>query len=737
MAKDFFWLHQIDKEDTDLVGSEAAALGELFKIGVNTPDGFVLGPSAFQNFLSQSTLGKKFTQLLDQLDQKKLEQVEEAAEIIKKAIRSASLNSSLEGELEAGFDRIMKHTSSLQVLGSSENHNLTFSKTPIFVSEKNLLVAALKEIWASFFTRESLIKLKEGNLTVKDLLFSVIFQELIVADVSGIVLTKEKGRNALTIKAIWGLPSSVKSSEAFFDVYSIEKSDLKIKEKKVAAQELQTVKVRSTTKEIPIPELFRSVQKLSDDKIEKLAALAKKIENHFLFPQEIEWAFVDDSLFILQSRPLEEAEKIEFQIEPGGFRMPVLTQAKSIQEGIATGPLKIVSSAKQARKVKAGDILAISSFSKNYLSLLKKSAAVIVSKTPEPSFQNIIRDLGKPTVLSSAKTKFTEGEVVTVNGRSGKIFKGGPRTQEMSLPLSEKPSAKEIRTVTKVFASFSEPSLASEIAVKADGAGLIKGENLIIELGVHPRKVIKSKKQKSFSQSLAKNIAAFTEAFTDKIVVYRISNLLSTDYALLDGGKEYESKESNPLMGFHGTSRLLAEPETLELELEAVKIVRNQMGGKNLWISLPFVRTVEELIEAKKLIASYGLHRSNSFRVLFNLDLPTNLLQFESFLETGIDGVNIELKNLVENSFYSDPNNSRLASNNKTENSVLKYLEDPIRQTRRKGLFVNCVIGRVNNEIVETLVSFGSSSISVPPDDIERTKELISSAEHKLVTKSN
>jgi len=204
----------------------------------------------------------------------------------------------------------------------------------------------------------------------------------------------------------------------------------------------------------------------------------------------------------------------------------------------------------------------------------------------------------------------------------------------------------------------------------------------------------------------------------------------------LSGGEKYETEEENPLLGFRGASRYIADSQVFTLELEAIKNVRNKKGWRNLWLSIPFVRTPDELIEVKKIIAAHGLSRGPSFKIWLMVETPANVINLEKFIEAGIDGVSLGTNDLTMLMLGIDRDNAKLNNLfNETDPAILWAIKKTIK-TCQQHQITSSICGQMVSdqpEIIPKLVEWGINSISVNPDTIETTKMAVIQAEKKII----
>jgi pyruvate,water dikinase len=287
--------------------------------------------------------------------------------------------------------------------------------------------------------------------------------------------------------------------------------------------------------------------------------------------------------------------------------------------------------------------------------------------------------------------------------------------------------------------NLAEPELASTQSKRgADGVGLLRAEFMMTGIGTHPKKMIRDGKKKEFIELLAANLEKFCESFNPRPIVYRASDFKTNEYRNLVGGKEYEPVEPNPMLGYRGAFRYIHDPEVFDLELEAIKIVRNKKGFKNLWLMLPFVRTPKELMEVKKIISASGLYRSSTFKLWMMVEIPSNVILLDEFIAQGIDGISIGTNDLTMLILGTDRDNSEVAREFDERNpAVLWALEKVIKTAGKNGITASiCGQAASYPEILDVAIKAGVTSVSVSPDQVGPTRKLIAQKEEQIFSKT-
>jgi len=408
--------------------------------------------------------------------------------------------------------------------------------------------------------------------------------------------------------------------------------------------------------------------------------------------------------------------------------------------GIASGPVNIIYSPQEIDKIKNGEILVAPQTNPDYVPAMKKAAAIITERGGRTSHAAIVsRELGIPAVVgvNQATKKLKQQMIVTVNGATGEIFQGIIKFSQYS--QKRHMTKRSLNTLTKLYVNIAEPKQAKKIAqLPIDGIGLLRAEFMIAEIGVHPKEFIHQKKEKIFVNKLVDNLIKFVKPFSPRPVIYRATDFKTNEYRHLVGGKKYEPNEENPMLGFRGASRYVANPDVFKLELEAILKIW-QIGYRNLHLMIPFVRAPWEMIRIKEIIMNVGLLNFPDFKLWMMVEVPAAALDLEPFLKVGIDGISIGTNDLTMMILGVDRDNNEVSHIYDERTPVVVNILKNVVATCKKNQ-VNCSIcGQAPSdypEIVEILVKEGITSISVNPDAIERTRELVYEIEKKIYRKN-
>lgn len=750
------WFSEIDKDDVALVGGKGANLGEMTQAGFPVPSGFVVTAQAYYAFLKENNLATKIKNLINSVNVEKPESLNQVSKHIKKTILDSTIPEYLVKEI---FDAYRSLSGTLTdtlvaVRSSATAEDLPTASfagqqdTYLNVKGEATLLQKIKEAWASLFNERAIFYREEQKFNHFKIGIAIPVQKMVQSEKSGVMFTIDpvtNDKSKIVIEAILGLGELIVQGTITPDHYEVSKKDLHITIKMPALQKIMLAKVGIENKEVKVQETEGKKQKITDNQIIDLALLAKKLEKHYFFPQDVEWAIEEKNIFLVQTRPITTTGNVQKINKPTPkeekiMLANILVKGSPASPGIATGPARVIKSAKEIGKVLPGEILVAPQTNPDFVPAMKKAVAIVTDAGGRTSHAAIVsRELGIPAVVGAegATKKIQTGVIITVDGTKGEIYKGGHvKHPEFARTLVTNISRSIITTKTKVYTNLGQSDFADKVAQKqVDGVGLLRAEFMIAGIGFHPKKLIHDGKKKVFVEKMAEGLLQFCKAFYPRPVVYRTSDFKTNEYRELVGGRDYEPKESNPMLGYRGVFRYINDPDVFNLELEAIKLVREKKNMNNLWLMLPFVRTVSELITVRKIITKAGLHRSNTFKLWMMVEIPSNVILLEKFINAGIDGVSIGSNDLTMLILGTDRDNSEVAREFDERNDAVLWAFEKVITTAKKHGVTSSMCGQAPSmypDLVDKLVKWGITSVSVSPDAIETVRESIAVAEKKI-----
>ena len=732
----------IRKDMVSEFGGKGANLGEMASAGFPIPPGFVINAKAYFDFLEHNKLKPTIEHILKSVDYNNPLSLQEASEKIEELIMAGIIPEPIKDEIIKAYSQLGIVYVAVRSSATAEDlPKASFAgqqKTFLNVFGEGDLLQAVKACWASLFEARAIFYRHEQGFDHMKTGIAVVVQKMVNSEVSGVAFTVDpvSGEEKVIIEAIYGLGEGIVSGQITPDKYEVDRKTWRIINKRIEPQTWGYFRKDGKTVKDSIPEELTDRQKLPDEKIIELAKLCVKIEEHFKKPQDIEWAMEQNHLYIVQSRPITTIAK-QPTAQPKAEGKVILTGIPA-SPGVGSGRVKIVHSVKDLSKIKPGDVLVAEMTSPDYVPAMKKACAIVTDSGGMTSHAAIVsRELGIPCVVGTrqATKLLKEGEWITVDGTTGQIYEGKVaehrRTEERLRIRSVIPTA------TRIYVNLADPDRALEVArLPVDGVGLLRAEFMIAEIGEHPLKMIKEGRAEEFIEKLRHRIKEIAAAFYPRPVVYRTSDLKTNEYKHLRGGEEFETDEANPMIGFRGAIRYRLIPELLDLEIEAIKRVREQDKMKNVWVMIPFVRTVEELRWAKERLEAKGLKRSRDFKLWMMVEVPSTVFLLEDFIKEGIDGVSIGTNDLTQLTLGVDRDNPKIAKRfDERDPAVMKAIKMTIQTARKHGITVSLCgqAASVYPEFAQKLVEFGITSISVNPDAVERTRYNVAAAERKVL----
>ena len=785
------WIEEVSSKDTLLVGGKGANLGELASAGIPVPPGFIVTSLAFKKFLEESGLKDKIFSMLEKLDVNNTQELEETSKKIRELIMQTPMPEYIEKAIREAYRELSRRLGLenplVAVRSSATAEDLpeaSFAgqqETYLNVSGEDEVVEKVKACWASLYTARAIFYRVQHGISHEKALMAVVVQKMVNARSAGVMFTVHPvtgDRSKIVIESSWGLGESVVGGKVTPDEFVVDKETLKIVEKQINEKKIAIVydpqKKANVVIELP-PEKAKAPS-LNDEEVIELAKYGVKIEQHYNSPMDIEWAIDKDlefpkNIFIVQARhetvwsvkrkSVAEEARVEGEVEEEIplEKAEILVRGLPASPGIATGVAKVILDphSKEAMEFKKGEILVTKMTDPDWVPLMKKAAAIVTDEGGMTSHAAIVsRELGIPAIVGTreATKKIKSGMVVTVDARRGIVYKGKVaierRTESMAkaevavaLPTQLEETLKEIYpvTATKIYMNLGEPTAIDKyLDLPFDGIGLMRIEFIISEwVGYHPLYLIEIGKPDLFVDKLAEGIARVASAIYPRPVVVRFSDFKSNEYRGLKGGEKYEPIERNPMIGWRGVSRYIHPKyeKAFRLEVRAIKKVRDEMGLKNVWVMLPFVRTTWEVERVLEIMVEEGLERGKDFKVWIMAEVPSVAILIDEFAKL-VDGFSIGSNDLTQLVLGVDRDSELLAEAgyfDERDPAVLRAIEMIIDGAHRYGRTVS-ICGQapsVYPEIVEFLVRKGIDSISVNPDAVIQTRRLVASIERKIM----
>jgi len=751
MTKSVVWFSEVGRDDIGLVGGKGANLGELVRASIPVPPGFIVTADTYFHFIRQNALEPVIKKELFNLNVQDSKALQERAARIRDRITQAPMPPHIAAEIKQAYRELGGGAVAVRSSATAEDlPEASFAgqqSTFLNVVGEDNVVLAVQACWASLFEGRAIFYREESGYDHLKVGLAVPVQRMVQSEKSGVMFTVEpiaSDDTKIVIEAVYGLGEGIVSGEISPDLYIVDKESLQIVSKQTVPQERMIARRPDSDGShgdanawLPVPANLVNVPKLTDEEIRKVARIGRDVENHYGHHQDIEWAVEGDSFYLTQARPVTTM-RTQHHDEAEEETAPIILRGQPASPGVGIGPVRVVLDPGEIDIVHQGDVLVAEMTTPDFVPAMKRASAIITERGGRTCHAAIVsRELGIPCVVGAngAVGRLDVGREVTVDGTLGNVHEGRAEARLAWAERQKERYAKSavLKTTTKLYVNLAEPELAGRVAARhVDGVGLLRAEFIVAQIGTHPRTFIEEGRGADYTRQLAEGISEFCKAFAPRPVVYRLTDFKTNEYANLRGGAKYEPTEENPMIGFRGAGRYVKEPDIFALEVDAIKEVRK--AHNNLYVMVPFVRTPRELKGVKQLLAEHGLIRGDGFKLWMMVEVPSNVIILDKFIDVGIDGISIGSNDLTQLVLGCDRDSDALADTfDERDEAVMAAIQTAVAVGRRRGITVG-ICGQapsVYPEITEKLVEWGISSVSVSPDMIDRTREIIANAEVK------
>lgn len=726
MGQNILWFRDIDKTDAKLVGIKGSNLGELTNAGLNVPPGFIITTTAYFEFLKSTDLSGKIKGLLKKINPNDSKKLHEISAKIQKLIIDKPVPKSLSQEINKAYKELYLNGSSnifVAVRSSIVDEDLPTadftgqSKTFLNVVGSDEVIKSVKECWASLFSARAIYYRALHKIDQMKVSMAVPIQKMVQADKSGVMFTTDpisNNQNKIIIEAGLGLGEAIVSGLVTPDMYVINKDGYEILEKIVNRQQWKIVRNRVGNKHVSIPSESQNNQTLTDSEIVSLAKIGEKIEAHFGEPQDIEWAIEGRELYFLQSglvsynnreKTDNKPENISNSSQVVNCQLEVIVKGVSVSLGLASGRVRVLHKVSEIEEVEKGDILVAEKMTLDFMPAIQKAGAIVLDTGSANSFVAAsAQELGIPCIINcgSASHNLKDNQIVTVDGANGAIYKGNIKQKDISVGTSKSGrglgdwfcNLNAPRTSTKVFVDLDSSRAAARLAgTNCDGVGVLP---------------IKLADGSADTEKIINEIESVCQAFAPRPVICKTADFKINEFRNL---------------------------ELFKKELEAIKRVRNTFGLNNLWLSIPFVRSVEEMKKIMMMIESSKLEQSRDFKVWMTIQTPSNVILIEQFCALGIDGVMVDTDILAQLTLGVDYSNKRMASFSEDLDESIKQSLDKIIDACHANNVSISVSGKLvenNMDMIEYLVGKNILAVTVSTQQVLPVRRLISSIEKKI-----
>ena len=780
MSANILWLHDLRLSDLAQVGGKNSSLGEMIgnlaKLGVSVPGGFATTADAFKAFIAHNDLHQRIFDRLAPLDVEDVSALTAAGKEIRGWVIDAPLQPDLDADIRAAYDKLAAENGggdiAVAVRSSATAEDLpdaSFAgqqETFLNVTGADDVVLKVKEVFASLYNDRAIAYRVHHGFKHEDVFLSSGVQLMVRSDIgaSGVLFTldTESGfRDVVFVTSSLGLGEMVVQGAVNPDEFYVYKPTLKAGKPAILRRGIGSKQLRMIYSDVPgervriedTPVELRNAFSISDEDVHELSRQALIIEEHYKRPMDIEWAKdgASGKLFIVQARPetvksrAKNTQIERFSLEKRG---DVICEGRAIGQKIGAGVARVVRSLDDMSRVQPGDVLVADMTDPDWEPVMKRAAAIVTNRGGRTCHAAIIaRELGVPAVVGTGNALDTieDGQEVTIScseGDTGFIYSGILPFERITTDLTSMPEAP-----LKIMMNVANPERAFDFGQLPNaGIGLARLEMIIAaHIGIHPNALLQYEKQDAetkkkidaktigygspvdfYVNRLAEGIATLTASVAPNPVIVRLSDFKSNEYANLIGGKNFEPHEENPMIGFRGASRYVdpSFTDAFALECKAVLKVRNEMGLDNLWVMIPFVRTLDEGRKVVEVLEKNGLKQGEGgLKIIMMCEVPSNALLADEFLDI-FDGFSIGSNDLTQLTLGLDRDSSIVAHLfDERDPAVKKLLSMAIKAARAKGKYVGiCGQGPSDHpDLAQWLMEEGIESVSLNPDTVVDT----------------
>jgi len=782
------WFEQVGRGDVARVGGKNASLGEMVRTlapkGIKVPPGFATTADAYWHFMDENVIRSRVKDFLTALDGGSMSLAETGH-----AIRSTFLRGEWPADTAAAITsayrelckRAGKTDLDVAVRSSATAEDLpeaSFAgqqETFLNIRGERALLDACRRCYASLFTDRAIAYRRAHGFDDMKVALSIGVQQMVHSDMAGsgvmFSIDTETGFDRVVlIDAAWGLGENVVQGTVDPDEYEVFKPLLAnskltpIIEKKLGAKAQKMIYAvgETPTHNVPTSKAERASFVLSDAEILRLARWATTIEQHYGRPMDMEWAKDGPSgeIYIVQARPetvqsrRTAGEVHSYTIKSRGER---LVTGLSVGDAVVSGKVCLIEDVKDIGRFVDGAILVTRMTDPDWVPVMKRAAGIVTDHGGRTSHAAIVsRELGLPAIVGTgnATTILHDQQEITVScaeGDQGFVYQGKAEYEAKTLDVTSLP-----KTKTKVMLNLGNPGAALRWwRMPTDGIGLARMEFVVSNyIKIHPMALVhfdtlKDTKAKDAILEMTAGYADKTRYFVDRLalglgriaasaypnpVIVRMSDFKTNEYAGLIGGAEFEPKEENPMIGFRGASRYYSPRyrEGFDLECQAIRKLREEMGFDNVIVMIPFCRSVTEADNVLTVMAANGLKRGvNGLQVYVMAEIPSNVILAKEFAKR-FDGFSIGSNDLTQLTLGVDRDSGELAAQFDEQDPAVKWMiENVITAARKAGAKIG-LCGQAPSdhpEFADFLVSCGIDSVSVSPDSFVAVKTRIAESE--------
>jgi len=748
-------LSSVSWEDKN-VGNKAANIGELMKIGMPVPPGFVITSDGFEKFLKVNKIDGKIRDILSKINTENITDVYNRCGQIRELILKANMPDFLEREIKEQYEELSIGQNvkdigkvALDIIKAGREHEPVAIRSSPLVEDIRVssysgqliyslnvagidnIFTAIKKSWASLFSPRMIFYRKARNIE-GILLMGIIVQKMVNPEKSGVLFTADPVSNdtsKIIIDSAWGLSDSVIYGHVKPDNYIVEKQSETVVKRSIGRKKTMHIRdpLKGGTKIENVLEDKVEATVLEAHEISRLVELSKRIENNYNGqPQNIEWCSERGRIFIVESKPIKSANMTP--PDDLNINLPSVTKGITVSPGHIEGKVRIVLNKSDISKIEQDDVIVSRNIQPDMIPIMNKVSGIITDEGSYTGYTSVIsREFGIPCVIrtDNATSILRDEQMVTMDAFNGIIYSNEAQPQisqdvsRITEPQEIMESVEDDITGTSVMLNISTSNIENETIQKSDGIGLFRSEHILTSMGRRPVTLSRTNPEELISiiTSTINRIAETREFW------YRSFDVLTDD---LEDYTEYEVREKNPIMGWHGIRRSLDQPEILRCEIEAMRRLYSQ-GRTNIGLILPFVTRPEEIRNVKSMITF-------PLKLGISVDSPASALRIEELCKEGIDHVSINLSLLSQLTLGVDTENPKISRHySELDPSVIHLIKHVVKSCRSYRIKTSITNSTFDDRMLEEFVKTGVDIISVDSDTFHSIKPTLSRIERRLL----
>jgi pyruvate, water dikinase len=795
----FPWFEDIGLHDTQHVGGKGAGLGEMLNAGLPVPPGFVISADAYLQAMQEAGVRDQLRDDALGADPADPSALDAASQRCRETVQAVTLPAWLHDQLATSYaallDRMRANTlptdnsvRSVAVRSSAtaeDTAGTSFAgmhKSFTNISGISELETAVRQCWASVFG-ERVLSYRASQHIHEEPAIAVVVQAMVIADRAGVAFSVDPSTgdpNRVMVEGAFGLGEVVVSGQVEPDTSVVDRASRTVIDTHVGRKTHRIERGPDGHDLVVMLSEDDAAQRvLTDAEILQVADLAIRAEQHATVPQDIEWAFENHQLWLVQSRPITTLSLQSTADRPtaqrpaassAGSSAAALVRGLGASPGVATGSVRVLRSPSEGKRLIDGEILVAPTTNPDWLPTMRRSAGIVTESGGVTCHAAIVsRELGIPCIVGarSITTLVSDGDRITIDGTRGVVVRtettaaataadSAPRfhtelsdelaaigrSDPIGTPVVRRATASNAPPVeptigTLLYVNLALPDQAeSAAAMNVDGVGLLRAEFMLTDAlgGVHPKQMLADGGHEQFLSRMYAALQKITSAFAPRPVIYRTYDFRTNEFQGLTGGDRYEMVEHNPMIGYRGCYRYVRDPELFRLELELLARVREETP--NLHIMIPFVRTAWELEACLEMIDASRLGSQRGLKRWVMAEVPSVAHRIGDYAAMGIDGVSIGSNDLTQLVLGVDRDSETCAELFDEEDAaVLATIRAIITSAHDHGLTSSLCGQAPSNRpgFAEHLVRYGITSISVDPSAAQTTRRAIASAEQRLM----